>query len=909
MGKDGGDRAVLGRKARGLPIFIYNLKDAAQSIVSDWRFIDAAIIIVAFLSVAWGVPYYPIVVAAVLAVLLFVAAMKHPFLGLVILAVLVFPAVMYQAPALGWIYLFFFAATLILGFMHYRSIILAYTLIALSFSFIGRIFFIPFLILTPLLVGFKRGTLVAILVFFGIIAFTASMGIQNNAYIIYNTTQSISSIGRGSLGSTLSFTIASKSRLVLSDFSSKTGAGFGAFLSQKVLSGISNVFVLLAAALFQQPLYLAQLAITVGMFFVIESLGVSERSKYRAVKASMLGIIYPVVFVALVPAVLTNGIGEFAILSFFLCPLGIYLLELYNFDVFKALEVRKRDIRMKFGESFEDLQSEGTNETFNDIADYTEVKKEMMRSIIGPIEQRGVSRKYGIKPVKGVLLFGPPGNGKTMLMRALANEIHFGFYRIAAPSLISAYSGESEKKLSQIFAIAKKNSPCILFIDEIDAVGTSRDVEGDEAHKHVLSQLLEELDGFQKLDKVIVVGATNKPNFIDPALLRSGRFDRSIYIPLPDEDGRMKIFSMYLSKLPVAKGVDLKRLANISERLSGADIKNLCESTAQTVAREAVETHNMLQITNEDLVRAIKSTKPSTRMVQIEEYEKFKKDFERVHNIVSEESAPKVGMDAIVGYERFKKTIVESMDVLTHPELAKSYDVRNTNGILIYGPPGTGKTMMMRTISKGIEGISMIEMDSSEVVRAGPADAPALIKEYFYRAQENKPAILFIDEIDGFVSTRGSNAEMANEIISEFLKQMDGMKGASGMMVIATTNKPGFIDSALLRPGRFDKLIYVGPPELNTRKLMFVRFLRGAPLGNIDFDKLARMTVNYSGADIAAICNSAKRKAMRGTMQGASESVVTQSMIEDSIRAVTSSISAEDIKEYVEFGKKYKRLE
>jgi SpoVK/Ycf46/Vps4 family AAA+-type ATPase len=907
MGKDGAVGAVHSQKAVGLPIFIYNMKDTIQSIVADWRFIDAAIIFAAFLSVAWGVPYYPVAIAAVLAIVLFAAAMQHPFLGLVILAVLVFPAVMYQAPALGWIYLFFFTATMILGYMHYRSIILAFTLLTLSFSFIGRIFFIPFLILTPLLVGFKRGAIVAVLIFIGIIAFSASMGIQNNAYIVYNTTKSIGSIGSGALGSSLSFTIASKGRLVLSDFVAKTGSGLGVFLSQKVLADISNIFVLLIALLFRQPLYLVQLAVTIGMFFAIERLGISERSKYRAVKASILGIIYPVVFIALSPASLTNGIGEFAIFSFFICPLGVYLLELYNFDVFKALEVRKRDIRMKFGESFEDLQSEGTNETFDDIADYTEVKKEMMRSIIGPIEQRGVSRKYGIKPVKGVLLFGPPGNGKTMLMRALANEIHFGFYRIAAPSLISAYSGESEKKLSQIFTIAKKNSPCVLFVDEIDAVGTSRDVEGDEAHKHVLSQLLEELDGFQKLDKVIVVGATNKPNFIDPALLRSGRFDRSIYIPLPDEDGREKIFGMYLSKLPVSKDIDLKRLANMSERLSGADIKNLCEATSQKVARDAVEMHKMLKITNGDLERAIKSTKPSTRLVQIEEYEKFKKDFERVHNIVAEESAPNISMDAVVGYDSFKKTIVESMDVLTHPELAKSYDVRNTNGILIYGPPGTGKTMMMKTISKSVDGISMIELDSSEVIRAGAANAPAVIKEYFYRAQENKPSILFIDEIDGFVSTRGADAEMANEIISEFLKQMDGMRGSAGMMVVATTNKPSFIDPALLRPGRFDKLVYVGPPKLNTRKLMFVRFLRGAPLGNIDFDMLAKMTVNYSGADIAAICNSAKRKAMRKVMQGGPNSMVTQDMVKESINAVTPSISAEDIKEYAEFGKRYKR--
>ncbi len=908
-GESAGKAAGMGQRSIGLPVLLYNLNDALQSIVSDWRFIDAVIITIAFLSVLVGLPYYPWLIGIVLIVLLFIASMKHPFLGLIILAALTFPPLMYQSPGIAWVYAFVFTAAMILGYMHYRSLIIGYTLIALSFSALGRVLFIPFLILTPLILGFKRSAIVVVVVFLSIIALTSSMGIQNNSYILYSTTKSLGRLGATGIGSSLNYTLVRGTRPTLSLLGGATSNAAKVFLSQKLLGNISNIFILLGYGILQQPLYIAEMLLVVGLTFLIEYIGVSERSKYRAVKASLAGIVYPVFFVGVSTSSLIRGTGEIALLSFLIAPIGIYILELYNFDVFKALEVKKRDIRMKFGEAFEDLQVEGTNETFDDIAGYDDVKKEMMRSIIGPIEEKGVSRKYGIKPVKGVLLFGPPGNGKTMMMRALANEIHFGFYRIAAPNLISAFSGESEKKLAEVFTVAKKNSPCILFIDEIDAIGTTRDM-GDEVHKHVLTQLLEELDGFQKLDRVIVVGATNKPNLLDPALLRSGRFDRSIYVPLPDKSTRMKIFKMYLSKLPVTKDIDIEKLADLSERFSAADIRNLCEATSQTVAREAVEKHTLLKVTNADIVRAIKSTKPSTRLVQIDEYTKFKNDFERLHNVMAESETTKVSMDMIVGYEDFKKTVTDSIEVLARPELAKSYDVKGTNGILIYGPPGTGKTMMMRNISKSVEGVTMIELDSVEVLGAGVEDAPGIIKEYFYRANENKPAILFIDEIDGFVGSRKEvGKDISREIISEFLKQMDGMRGMSGVMVVATTNNPDALDPALLRPGRFDKLIYVGLPKRPTRKLMFIRFLRDAPIDSINFDKLADMSGGYTGAEIYAACNSAKKKALRGRMHGEQNQNVTQQMVEDSIKAIKPATTDEELKEYSDFGKKYYRAE
>ncbi len=897
------------RNARtgGLPVTYYNIKDLFQTTVQDRRFMDAAMLLFAFAAAALAMPYYPVIIAVILAAALFIASMRHPFLGLVVLAIIIFPMMEYQSPGIAWMYVFAFTVVMVLGFINYRAIILAYLLLFLPFSALGGILFIPFLIATPLIIGFKRSAILIAIVTLAIIAFSAMSGIHNSAYILYSSSSAHTSLSSSQVGQILNYTTVNKPMLNIGNLISGSVAASGVFLSQKLLDPISDMFGGIALSLTYHIIYLAQLAVTIVIFFFIDAVAVGKRSKYRGFYGSLFGVIYPLFYI-LLTAHTSYAFAVLPLLSFMIAPLALALLALYNINVVKALDVRKQDIRIKFGEAFEDMQTESANETFDNIADYKEVKREMMRSIIYPIEQRGVSRAYNIRPVKGVLLFGPPGNGKTMLMRALANEIHFGFYRIVAPNIISALPGESEKKLSQVFGIAKKNAPCILFIDEIDAIAQNRSSnEGDETHKYILTQLLEELDGFQKIERVIVVGATNRPDAIDPAILRPGRFDRSVYIPLPDSDARKEIFSMYLSKLPVSKDVDFGELAKITERFSAADIRNVCDLTAQSVAQDALESHKFLQITNANLIRTIKSTKPSTRLVDVERYTRFKADFERTHNILSKDAG--IGksvssIDTVIGLDKPKDMIVSLMQSLAHPELAKRYGIRGVSGILMYGPPGTGKSLMMKMISRGIPGVTMVEVDTSEILRSGN-DAPAMIRDYFYRAQENKPSILFIDEIDGIVGSRDRGSEYNSELVSEFLKQMDGMRSSTDVMIVGATNRPFDLDPAILRPGRFDKLVYIGPPNAGDRKRMFIRFLKNAPISTLDFDKLADMTDGFTGADIDGVCNEAKRRMMNSAVDSKETPDITQELLEEIIGHVSPSAPEELLDDYTKFRKRY----
>ncbi len=897
------------RSSKGLPVSFYNFRDHVQNIISDTKFIDAVMILLIFISASIAIPYYPAIFVVVLSIVLFIASMKHPFLGMGVLAALIFPVLMYQSPGIGWIYAFVFTAAMVFGFINYRSIILAYLLISLALSYIGKLLFIPFMILAPLLIGFKRSAIMIIIVFVGIISFSATMGIQNNAYILYNASDAHSAISSGALNTTLQFTTVSGPRLTVSTFISGTGAAFKRFMDPKLLADITAIFAVLVAALLYKPVYTIQFIIVVALFFSVETVAIRSRSKYKGARASTIGVVYPIVYGLLLAATGKPILPLIPLLSFVLAPLAFFLMELYNIDIVKALEVKKHDIRMKFGEAFEDLQAEKPSETFDDIADYTTVKDDMMRSIISPIEQRGVSRAYNVKPVKGVLLFGPPGNGKTMMMRALSREIHNGFFRMSASDIVASQPGESERKISRIFAIAKKSSPCILFIDEIDSIAGRRDVEMDEVHKHLMSQLLEELDGFQKLERVIVVGATNRPDAIDPAILRPGRFDRSIYMPLPDFGARSELFRLYLKRLPISRNIDVEALAKNTERFSCVDIRNICESTSQRVAREAIESHKLLDITYGDLIKTIKSTKPSTRIADVEQYTRFRDDFERTHNVIagSSKTGNKAALDRIVGYSKEKDTISSAIDLLTHPELAKKYGVKGTNGILMYGPAGTGKTMMMRAVAGMAPGVTMIELDSSEIMRGGPTEATSKLKEYFYRAKENKPAILFIDEIDGIVGSRTGSEEMYSSIISEFLKQMDGMRGSAGIMVIASTNRPDVIDPAILRPGRFDRLLYIGPPTAPIRKKMFINFLRNAPLDAIDFDRLAEMTEGFTGADIEGVCNEAKRISMNVALKERYSPNITQKVVEDVISGSSPSAPDDVLEMYKEFRKAHGR--
>ncbi|MCL4371805.1 AAA family ATPase [Candidatus Marsarchaeota archaeon] len=893
------------KQTHRVPIWVYRLKDIVLRITENNNFVDALLIAAAFLLIAYVFPFYPYLLALLVLVFLFASTEYHPFLGFIFFMLAILPIFIYQTPALAWIFLFILSFSLVYGYMHYRTIIFTYILIAASLSLLGFIVAIPAAIFAILTVGFKRASIMFILVILGVAAFSGTTGLNAVGITSYNGAAHYAKISAGNANLLTNLKLG---QLSLVNFVPAFSKSINLFLSSAAMGSIDNTFVILVGAITSELSYLIALPIAILAAFVIEYLAINSRSKYKGSKASLAGIIFPVGY-EIVAYFQGSGISPFPFIGFAIAPLLLVVMELYNVHVVKALDVKKQDTRMKFGEAFEDLQQGNVHETFDDIGNYENTKEELKEAVIGPLEKHGISRAYNIKPLKGLLFFGPPGTGKTMMMRALANEIHANFFYVKATNLISAYTGESEKLVSNIFATAKKNTPCILFIDEIDSIAQSREGEIDETHRHALSQLLVELDGFQRLDNVIVVGATNAPDKLDPAILRPGRMDRAIYMQLPDFNGRKKIFEIYLKGLPLASDLDLDKIAESTPRYSGADIKAVCESVAQIVAQEAANEHKILEITMDDILSVIRATKPSTSLAQIEKYNRFKIDFERRmgNETNAKNDSDEVTMDKVIGLDSAKKAIVEAIQLpLMHPDLLDKYDIKTINGMLLFGPPGTGKTMLMRAVANELNGVTMLEIDAPALQEEGVENANKKIKEIFYRAMENKPAIIFIDEIDGLVVNRQGASELSAQITTEVLKDMDSLKKMNDVIVVGATNRPDVLDPAILRPGRFDKLVFVKPPDADSRAKIFDEYLEKAPKENdIDTKKLADMTPNFTGADIANVCREAKTMALHRAIKSGSESKISMSDLQTVIGNMKPSAPDIVMSRYLAFYSKY----
>ncbi len=491
--------------------------------------------------------------------------------------------------------------------------------------------------------------------------------------------------------------------------------------------------------------------------------------------------------------------------------------------------------------------------TYEDIGGLKEEIQKVREMIELPLRHPEIFEKLGIEAPKGILLYGPPGTGKTLLAKAVANESNAHFISISGPEIMSKFYGESEARLREIFKEAREKAPSIIFIDEIDSIAPKREEVTGEVERRVVSQLLSLMDGLESRGKVIVIAATNRPNAIDPALRRPGRFDREIEIRVPDKKARLEILQIHTRNMPLAPDVNLEKIANMTHGFVGADLEYLCKEAAMKCLRRVLpelnleeekippEVLNKLIVTMDDFMEALKEVTPSAmREVYIE--------------------TPDVRWSDIGGLEDVKRQLQEAVEwPLKYPELYKKLGHTMPKGILLHGPSGTGKTMLAKAVATESEA-NFISVRGPELLSKWVGESERGVREIFRRARQAAPCVIFFDEIDSIAPIRGMGGDsmVTERVVSQLLTEMDGIQSLQGVVVLAATNRIDMVDPALLRPGRFDKLIYVGMPDKYARQKILEIHTKNKPLAeDVRLDKIAEICEDFSGADVAAVANTA----------------------------------------------------
>ncbi|HEY6589281.1 MAG TPA: CDC48 family AAA ATPase [Nitrososphaeraceae archaeon] len=498
--------------------------------------------------------------------------------------------------------------------------------------------------------------------------------------------------------------------------------------------------------------------------------------------------------------------------------------------------------------------------TYEDIGGIRNEISRVREMIELPLRHPELFKRLGVEAPKGVLLHGPPGTGKTLLARAVANETNANFYSIGGPEIMSKYYGESEEKLRNVFEQAEKNAPSIIFIDEIDSIAPKREEVSGEVERRIVAQLLSLMDGLKSRGKVVVIGATNRVNAIDPALRRPGRFDRELEIGVPDREGRLEILQIHTRGMPLAKDVNLEKLADISHGFVGADLQSLSKEAGMRSLRRILpnidlstgnipsETLRQIIVTMNDFMDVIKEMEPSAmREVFVE--------------------VPDISWNDIGGLALIKQEMQEAVEwPLKYQGIFTYADAMPPKGILLYGPPGTGKTLMAKAAANESEA-NFISIKGPELLSKWVGESEKGVREIFRKARQAAPCIIFFDEIDAIAPKRGGDfgdSHVTERLISQLLTELDGLEILTNVLVIGATNRPDIIDPALLRPGRFDRLLYVPPPDRDSRVQILKIHIKKKPLDEaVDIEKLADQTDGYTGADIASLSSAAVMLALR----------------------------------------------
>src|SRR6185437_10675919 len=548
--------------------------------------------------------------------------------------------------------------------------------------------------------------------------------------------------------------------------------------------------------------------------------------------------------------------------------------------------------------------------TYEDIGGIRNEVARVREMIELPLRHPELFKRLGVEAPKGVLLHGPPGTGKTLLAKAVANETNANFFTIGGPEIMSKYHGESEERLRNVFQQAEKNAPSIIFIDEIDSIAPKRDEVSGEVERRIVAQLLSLMDGMSSRGKVVVIGATNRINAIDPALRRPGRFDREIELGVPDRNERLEILQIHTRGMPLAKDVNLQKLADISHGFVGADLQSLSKEAAMRALRRILpeidlasesipaDTLKKIIVTMQDFTDVIKEMEPSAmREVFVE--------------------VPDVKWEDIGGLLSIKQELQEAVEwPLKYQGVFTYADATPPKGILLYGPPGTGKTLMAKAAANESEA-NFISIKGPELLSKWVGESEKGVREIFRKARQASPCIVFFDEIDAIAPTRGlgSDSHVTERVISQLLTELDGLEVLSDVIVIAATNRPDIIDAALLRPGRFDRILYVPPPDKEARTQILKIHTSKKPLADdVKIDDLSAQTEGYTGADLAGLASAAVMLALREHIekykdpkkaeQAKSELKVHMKNFEDAMKKIRP-LSKHEIESYKNIAEKF----
>jgi transitional endoplasmic reticulum ATPase len=533
-------------------------------------------------------------------------------------------------------------------------------------------------------------------------------------------------------------------------------------------------------------------------------------------------------------------------------------------------------------------QSEGI--TYEDIGGIGQQLQKVREMIELPLKHPELFRRLGIDPPKGVLLHGPPGTGKTMIAKAVATEVNAHFKSINGPEIISKYYGESEKQLREIFDEAAENAPAIIFIDEIDSICPKREEVSGEVERRVVAQMLTLMDGMEGRDNVVVIGATNRRDALDPALRRPGRFDREIEIGVPDREGRSEIMDVHTRQMPISDDFELEWVLDNTYGFVGADLAALARESAMKALRRYLpemdleeetippEVLEKMEVRMDDFREAIKDIEPSAlREIYVE--------------------IPKVTWGEVGGLEEVKDRLKESVEwPLTKPELFKHFGIKPPRGIVLFGAPGTGKTLLAKAIANEAKA-NFISIKGPEMISKWVGESERAVREIFKKAKQSAPAIIFLDEFESIASRRSSSgtegSDVSNRVVNQLLASMDGVDSLDGVIVVAATNRPEMLDPALMRSGRFERVLHVPPPDAGARETIFNIHSQGMPLSKFSLKDIIGGLDGFTGADIESVCREAALICMR-----ANKKKVTKAHFEEAIKRVRPTVTPEMLAYY-----------